>query len=175
MPYLAPVAEPSLDWEEVDWSILPEDTGTTVAIKDWLVDNIRQPRALRQKQLFVIGLPGCGKSSMILRLEKYLRIYYLPMHEDWYDEYEDDKYDVIVVDEFHPVKEVTFMLKLLDGQPLYMKRKGMTALLKRQKIPIILMGNHHPSTMYVADHVAWMDRLQVVDVPQFEKLHCVLK
>ena len=59
------------------------------------------------------------------------------------------------------------MNQFLDGQMLNMKRKGMTALLKKRNIPVIILSNYAPSAAYKNSSeeklAPFLRRLELVD------------
>ena len=49
----------------------------------WLNQNLTAPRPFGAPQMFLTGPTGIGKSHLLTLFEPALRIYYLPMNEDW--------------------------------------------------------------------------------------------
>lgn len=136
---------PKLDWPlEFNWF---NDSVPATVIKAWLFRNIKVPRAFKQPQLWIYGPPGMGKSSLIVELHKYLRIYYFPLEELFYDNYDDDYYDLIVIDEFNAQVPITLLNKWLDGQAFTYRIKGGQAM-KKKNLPVILLSNPSPSEAY---------------------------
>jgi len=114
----------------------------SAAIAEWLNRNLNCVRTFGAPQLFLHGPTGIGKTHLLKCLEPALRIYYLNMMEDWMDGYDDDKYDMIVIEEFFSQKTLQFMNQLLDGQPMPLRiRNGCNGKLKRKNIPIIITSN----------------------------------
>ena len=74
-------------WKELSVTN-PLTSDPSVMIKIWLNTNVLKDRHLRQPQLYVHGPGGIGKTTMIMQLAQYLRIYYIPT-EDFYDFYDD--------------------------------------------------------------------------------------
>ena len=145
-------------WEYEDsiqlspWIPLTEDYGTPQdnAIRDWLNANLFKERTLGQKQLYLYGPSGKGKSSLVERLMKFCRIYPLGYSEDFFDDYDDSKYDLIVADEFKAQRSIQFMNMFMDtpsvGFPL--KRKGTSPYIKRKRLPMIILSNFTVSDVY---------------------------
>lgn len=162
--------EDKLEWYGIDE--LKCNCGDTRLIANWLNKNIKVERKFKQPQLYVFGIPNTGKTTMINNLEKYVRVYRLP-NEDFYDDYYDKEYDLIVIDEFKGQKKQTFMNKLLDGQPMQMPKKG-SQYLKKQNLPVIVLSNYSLDNAYKnLDYMAAQAldvRLFIVEVRQFIKL-----
>lgn len=147
-----------------------------VVICNWLNKNIKKPRIHKQKQLYIHGPPNVGKTGLILKLEQMLRVYHCPMDEEFYDEYSDSDYDIIVLDEFKSSKKITFLNKLLEGAPMSLRKKG-AQLLKRKNLPIVICSNY---TLQEAYHnVQAMEpqridllerRLEIVEVKEYIKI-----
>lgn len=136
--------KPEEEWGGVDeMDYWPAEAQTIVR---WLNKNIMKPRKFKQKQLYVQGPTGVGKTTMINNLEKYCRVYYLP-YEEFYDYYMDGEYDLIVIDEFKGQKKVTFLNKLLEGSNMPMPQKGQQTM-KTDNLPVIILSNYHPDNAY---------------------------
>ena len=83
------------------------------------------PRQPRQKQLWLWGPPGIGKTRFLSYLRARLRVYDMPKDEDFYDSYEDGCYDLVVMDEFKSHKKIQFLNAWCDGQPLPLRQKDV--------------------------------------------------
>lgn len=110
-------------------------------LTDWLTRNILTTRNFRQEQLFLSGPPAIGKTTLILQLARFLRIYNIPTDEDFYDDWEDGSYDLAVMDEFKANKTVQWLNRWLDGSMMPLKKKG-SQYLKRKNIPTIILSNY---------------------------------
>lgn len=90
------------------WQLLekkPSWTSAEESMANWLNRNLFQKkRPLGTLQLYVYGPTGVGKTHLIRNLTNYCRIYFVPMDEDWYDEF-DNHYDLCVLDEFRGQKQ----------------------------------------------------------------------
>ena len=78
-----------------------------------------------------------------------LRIYYFPS-EPFYDHFNDDDYDLIVMDEFgptHDLKPIQEYNKWLDGQVMSLRKKGSQGL-KTKNLPFIFCSNYPPERVY---------------------------
>jgi len=138
------VLESRLPWPP---TVTVESGSVEEQIVDWLMTNIQKERVLRQPQLYLHGKPGVGKTTMVMNLEKYLKIYYIPKDEDFYNLWEDQKYDLAVLDEFRGQKTIQWMNAWLDGQPNCLRVKG-SQVMKMQKIPTIILSNYWLPDVY---------------------------
>ncbi len=146
----------------------------THAIVAWLNRNILSPRIHKQRQLWIWGPPNVGKSSLLLLLSTWLRVLWMPKEENYYDLWEDNVYDLMVIDEFRGQKKLTWMNEVLEGVPLVMPFKGGQRM-KTQNIPIIICSNGTPNQSYSKVDVQWLApleaRLKVVEVTEFIMIH----
>lgn len=116
-------------------------------IAEWLSTNIKKKRAPRQKQLFITGPPGVGKTRLIAQLSAFLRVYHIPKEEDYYDFWENGAYDLAVLDEFKHHKRIQWLNSWLDGSIMCLKIKG-AQLMKNQNVPTIILSNFTMEEMY---------------------------
>lgn len=135
--------------ERQHWDILAIDglTEQDRTIAEWLNTNMGQPRAHRQKQLYIWGPPEVGKTHLTLQLEKFWRVYRVPIGEEFVDGYQDDLYDLAVIDEFCGSMSLRWMNTWLEGSPCTLRRKG-SQVLKAQNIPTIVLSNVAPHQCY---------------------------
>lgn len=111
-------------------------------VVDWLNKNILQEREFKQKQLFITSPPNMGKTSLINKLEKAgVRVFYLPPDEDFYCQYDNGLYDLIVLDEFMGQKRIQDLNRWLDGSLFPVRRKGTTPIIKNDNLPFIICSN----------------------------------
>jgi len=116
---------------------------------EWVNANVCQPRPFRSPQLYLWGPPATGKTSFLRLLDTMLRIYYFP-NEDFYDHYNDDDYDLIVMDEFgptHDLKPMQTYNRWLDGQVMSLRKKGSQGM-KTKILPFIICSNYPPERVY---------------------------
>jgi len=126
-----------------------EHGSPSASIAAWLNQNLLRNRPFGAPQLFLTGPTGIGKSHLLKTLEPAVRIYYLPMNEDWMDGFDEDHFDLIAIEEFHSQKTLQFMNQLLDGQPMPIKvRHGNGGKLKRKNLPIIITSNYGLNEIY---------------------------
>ncbi len=147
----------------VDW-VIPSSNDTMndadKYIRMWLAINIKKPSEFKQRQLYVYGPPNTGKTTLLLTLEKYLAIYYIP-DEDFYDDYFDGMYDLAVIDEFKGGKTIQFLNKWLQGSKMTLRKKG-SQYVKRQALPTIILSNFSVEQVYmnaIEKHQAAVDSL----------------
>ncbi len=130
--------EDKLKWEGIPLATrysFPEEC----LIMKWLVKNIKEKRKFKQKQLWIFGSIGTGKTSLVVWLEKYLSIYWIP-HESFDDFYLDGRYDLAVCDEFRGTRMITWMNEFVQGSSMAIRKKGCQGM-KRQNIPVIILSN----------------------------------
>jgi len=138
--------------ETTIWTPLPLPPGVSTfnsTIIEWLNKNICQKREFKQKQLYIWGSVGVGKTHMINLLSKLIRIYHIPKNEDWDDLYEDGLYHLAVLDEFKRQKTRSYLLEWLQGSTMILKRKGLCPLIKSCNVPTIILGNYSLDVLYM--------------------------
>ncbi len=124
-------------------------TTTEVQILSWINGNLMgQPiRAFSSKQLFLHGRTSLGKTSLLMLLAKFFRIFWTPMDEDFYDGYSDKDYDLIVMDEFKAQKKITWLNGFVQGSPHKLRIKG-GQIMKRKNLPVIVTSNYSIAGCY---------------------------
>lgn len=127
--------------------LIPEDADNTYySVGNWINSNLPKTgevlkREFKAQQLYLSGPPNSGKSSMIRDLSRYFRVYFAPMTEDFYDEYDDNLYDLVVFDEFRSSKPITWLNQFLDGSIMTIRKKGRQYL-KKRNLPCIILSNY---------------------------------
>jgi len=154
----------------------PPSTATK-RLSAWVNSNVFSLRPLRHPQMYLHGPPRTGKTTFVQLLEKYLRIYHFPMDEDFYDFYDDELYDLIVLDEFRGQKTIQHLNRWLDGQKMTYRKKGSQGL-KTKNLPIIIISNYSPQEVYhkVAEHGrldSFLDRLEIIEVREMLELESI--
>lgn len=146
---------------------------SNVLIADWLNGNVCVNRSFKQPQLWIWGETNLGKSSLAEWLLRHVRVYFPPLGENFYDEWEEELYDLVVFDEFKAQKKITWMNAFLQGSPFSMAVKGGQRK-KLRNLPVIILSNFSPENCYwraapesIAPLVA---RLLVVHVQDFIKI-----
>lgn len=92
-----------------------------------------------------------------MNLAKRLSVYYIP-HEDFYDSYDDEAYDLAVLDEFGGQKTPTWLNMWLDGQPMPLRKKGSQCM-KYNNLPTIICSNSDLFDCYNAVRQERLDAL----------------
>lgn len=124
-------------------------SNTEVRILTWIGGNLigRPHRAFSSKQLFLYGITSLGKTSLLILLAKFFRIFWTPMDEDFYDGYSDKDYDLIVMDEFKAQKKITWLNGFVQGSPHKLRIKG-GQIMKRKNLPVIVTSNYRIAGCY---------------------------
>ena len=100
-----------------------------------------------------------------------MRCYIVGYERESFDEYSDEKYDLIVFDEYKAQKKLEFLNSLIDGQhkrlmQLYQGQKTT----KKVNLPVLFLSNYHPLEAYSAaanvTRDAFIDRLCIVELIQ---------
>lgn len=111
--------------------------------------------------MWISGPTGFGKSHFLMELIKRgIRTYVMPLDEDFYDDYYDEEFDLIVLEEYRSQKTIQFLNRIADGLPQTLRKKG-SQYLKKKKLPILVLSNYIPSTSYhksARDIVATIER-----------------
>lgn len=113
----------------------------TQAVVGWLNTNLLCSRPFKSLQIFIHGPPNYLKSSLIECLRKYLMVYQMPLQEDFYDFYFDEKFDLVVLDEFRGQKTIQFLNLWLQGGEMTIRKKG-SQYIKRKNLPMIILSNY---------------------------------
>lgn len=96
----------------------------------------------------------------------------MPQDEDYYDDYEDELYHLIALDEFNHQKTMQQLNRWLDGQVQSIKKKGKQYL-KKQNLPFIIVSNYSPEQVFPklaqANLLApFITRLKIIEVKQID-------
>lgn len=129
--------------------------GPTKSIVDWLntaLNALPAKRPLKSPQLWIHGPPNSLKSSLVAALSKYLRVYYVPMQEDFYDLYDNNTYDMAVFEEFYCSKTLQFMNTFLDGAKTTLRKKG-SQIHKTDNLPTMVLSNYDPAHAWKSEDV----------------------
>lgn len=142
----------------------PLEPETQLAVAEWLIDNIHTERKLRTKQLWLTGPPGSGKTSLVMELEKYLRVFWAPMDGDGFLDGFSNDYDLIVFDEMKSQYKLTWLNQFIVGSPMPVNVKG-AKITKVKNTPVIFLSNYGPCQAYkkmTPQLEAFLDRLTIV-------------
>lgn len=124
------------------WTVIGYDghSGQTLEIAQWCNLNIHKERAFKQKQLYIYGPPDHLKTSFTMWIGQRLRVYWVS-HDDYFDGYDDDSYDLVVFDEFFAKdRDQNRVNNFLDGSPANLVvRYGN--VLKTKNLPVIILSN----------------------------------
>lgn len=115
-------------------------------IIQWLVENVRQPRVLRQKQLWIQGPPGIGKSTLKQFITKRLWTYLPP--PETFDNLFHNSYEMIILDEYTGRgKDCNWLKEMADGSLMTLKKKNSSPITKTVNMPFIVLSNYTPSDL----------------------------
>lgn len=134
----------------VPWSLPAPSLTSSIEdqmICDWLALNIKTIRGPAQEHLYLYGATSLGKTSLIAKLRTMLRVYDIPPGEDFYDFYEDGKYDLAVLDEFKANKTIQWLNSWLQGHTMILRVKGAQKV-KKDNLPTIIVSNYSPEECY---------------------------
>lgn len=144
----------------------------TRIIVDWLNSNIRSNRPFKAKQLYIHGSADSRKTTLLNLLTKFLSIYDIPKEEDFYDFYDDEAYDLVVMDEFKGQKMIQWLNLFLQGGLMTLRRKG-SQYRKKANLPVMILANFTLEQCYAKALErdpnkldTLQTRLQVVEVVQ---------
>ncbi len=133
-------------WNPIPIQNLDQDFRT---LGIWLNNNLHpgSPRHFKQKQLWLWGTTNLGKTSLVMKLMNYFRIYMIPMDVRHLDDYEDDDYDLLVMDEYKGQKSITWMNGFTQGGhfPIHRRYSGT---IKKKNLPIIVLSNYSVEQAY---------------------------
>jgi len=139
----------------------------TREIIDWLNSNIKCSRHFRQEQLYISGPKQHYKTTLVRLLRVFLMIYDMPKSEDFYDLYEDDLYDLILLDEFKGQKKPQDLNEWLQGEDQNIRQKGKQTY-KKDNLPMIILANWPLEQVYknltLAHLEPTMSRLKMIDL-----------
>jgi len=131
-------------------------------------------RKHRQKQLYLWGETGLGKTMFINWLEQYFKIYRMP-HSKWMEGYNEKEYNICVCDEFNGCYPIGFInearfTQFVQGTTMWLEVKGAMKI-KTKNLPVIFLSNKSLSSCYpdIKDaytKAALMDRFVEVQVTQ---------
>jgi len=127
-------------------------------IATWMMNNMTGTRTFGKKQLWIAGPTMVGKTTFANKLAEMFRIYWVP-DEDFYDDYVDQNYDLIIFDEFRHQKTILWMNRFCDGSICPLRQKGRQTV-KRLNHPIIVLSNFRMRDCYPNVEEAHFDTLK---------------
>jgi hypothetical protein len=146
----------------------------TVQVVQWLELNIRKARAFKQKQLWIWGGPDLGKTSLGLSLQEHVSIYWAPLEGTYDDLYEDGIYDLIIFDEYHGQRKLTWLNSFVQGAPMTIKRRYSDCI-KQENPPVIVLSNYPPDQCYrnisATTLQTVLTRFIVINITSFMKIN----
>jgi len=143
--------QPYYGIDQAKTMMLGRDNPPLIQLVSWLNENLNKPREYRQKQLWLHGKSGVGKSTLLSDISQYFNAYQVANEEKWWSGIDSTK-QIIVFDEYTGYKTISDMKRLLDGSEFPMPQKYATLpFLKKRKsmnIPIIICSNSTPEQIY---------------------------
>lgn len=130
--------KPSIQWSPLKY----RDLGCA-EIAAWFNQHLfAQARPVRSINLHIVGPPGCGKTTFVYNhLVPRCRIYFMNGEKDWVDDWDDQAYDLVVLDEYTGGRSMCFLNRFLDGQPLRLSVKTDKSKMKWTNVPVLILGN----------------------------------
>lgn len=173
---LARRSRPLLKWDPARLVDVPVEfaSPSVRAVHQWLLINMFIPRLHRQKQLYLMGPTGVGKTCLMNMLLEVSRVYLPTIGCQYWDFYDDESVDMIFFDEFcGSHMHLTLLNKVLEGSEVSLKRR-YNGLRKKKNVPVILASNilvfdQYQSASFL-QREAFMDRVDVVNVVREDRL-----
>lgn len=136
-----------LTWEPPG-DIISNWSNAAQTVWRFLKDNLTN-KGFGRRQLYLHGGTGIGKSTFLQHLIKCVRTYHIPV-EDFYDHWNDNLYDLSVMEEFKSQKTIQWLNQWLDGAIMNVRKKGVAGVMKKNPIPTIILSNFdiHGSEVY---------------------------
>nr|QXP07722.1 MAG: replication associated protein [Arizlama virus] len=166
-------AQPAhLVWHSIDYldkpELWPEGSGWR-EICDWMDVNFSNPRYHREKQLYVWGKTGMGKSLLIIWLKQFFHIYPMP-HSKWMNDLDMKRHQLLVCDEFNGCYPISFINEFVQGTDMPLETKG-GIVLKNKNLPVIFLSNKPLNHWYKDDTDplvmdALLDRFNMIEIKE---------
>jgi len=145
------------------------EIGCAWQIEKWLNDNLCiAERMFKMPALWLHGPANMNKTSLFRKLGKYYSVYWMPIEEHFFDDYVDEAYDLVVLDEYKGQHTIQFLNNFIQGGIMSIRKKG-TQYLKMKNVPVVILSNFSPEEAYVnanksAGFEALLTRLVVVQI-----------
>ena len=91
----------------------------------------------------------------------------MPTSEDFYDSYNEEFHDLVVMDEFRAQKTIQFLNQWLQGSIMSVRKKGSQGE-KKKNLPMIILSNYSLESAFSKSSSEKLDtlrcRLEIVEV-----------
>lgn len=138
-------------------------------IVEWLNTNLSSSMPFKAKHLYIYGPSNFCKTSLVMKLSSYIAVYDMPMMEDFYDFFVNDRYHLCLLDEFRAHKTVQFLNLWLQGSSMNLRMKG-SQYLKTQNLPTIILSNYSLEECYpkldISKLITLENRLTIIKLEQ---------
>ena len=112
-------------------------------IVDYLnqIPTYRYKRPFKSKQLFLVGIPNTGKTSLIRQIQNHCAAYHMDV-SNWFPRYQNQVYPLIFWDQFKLKGGMSYtdLLKFLQGSPMDLQYKGGSTLRNQNQL-IVMTSN----------------------------------
>jgi len=139
--------------QRIPWSLLDMKysfpTSQDKVIATWLNLNLFVTRQIKQLHLWIYAPTNHGKSTLVEWLKTFCSVYSLPLGEDFYDMWDDEKIDLVVIEEYGPKrsKPIQWLNEFAQGTSMNLRKKN-GQVMKTKNAPIILLSNYLPEQVY---------------------------
>ena len=128
----------------------PSGNSAEQQLHAWLQANVpNRKRPHKSPQLYLQAPTNHNKTSLVLLLAEYFKIYMMPLQEDFDSNYDDTVYDLIVLEEFSKncCRSVQYINQFVEGSfcPLRVKGAQRTKFLN---LPVMVLSNYEPSEFW---------------------------
>lgn len=147
----------------------------------WLMQNIKQPRQHKQKQLYIHGPTNVGKTWITIQLMKYCKTFIMPLQEKgWLDNFEAG-FDLVVVDEFTANSNFSLGMfnQFIEGSVYNCTRRNKSPFIKGldYNVPVIFLSNMKPEAVFQKERMsnplgveAFIERCEIVELTEKHSL-----
>lgn len=138
-------------------------------IVEWLNTNLSSSMPFKAKHLYIYGPSNFCKTSLVMKVSSFIPVYDMPMMEDFYDFFVNDRFHLCLLDEFRAHKTIQFLNLWLQGSSMNLRMKG-SQLLKTQNLPTIILSNYSLDECYpktdINKLITLENRLTVIKLEQ---------